>query len=86
MRGFSFEQLAIILVVLLVLTIIIILFILQSQKIMSGAGKIADETKNKIGELGVDTCAGQGGTCEENCGEKGKVNIGKWGCEKECCV
>ncbi len=88
-KAFTFEQLAVILIVVLGLVIVVVLVTTQARKAGGSFGNIGEDVSTKAGSLsGTSACELGGNTCATTCAAAKRVgNIGDLGCASTeyCC-
>ncbi|PIO00165.1 hypothetical protein COT72_03315 [archaeon CG10_big_fil_rev_8_21_14_0_10_43_11] len=89
-KGFTFQQLAVILLVVLGLIAVIVLFATQIQGAGSSVSSISKGVEQGVGNVSglLTSCTGQGGACKAACAA-GETDIGQWNCavaSPHCCV
>ncbi len=89
-RGFTFEQLAAILIVVLGLIIVVVLIVTQSQNVGKGFSDVSKGVTEQAGDVVPDTaCKTSGGTCKAACasGETtAPTALGCSGTTPACCM
>lgn len=91
-KGFTFEQLAIVLLVILGLIILVIMISSQARQAGSGVSEIGEGISSNIGDVtsSINDCVGgQNGEClsSAECNTQGGVSIGTLDCDSGiCCI
>ncbi len=80
-KGFSFEQLALILIVVLGLVIVVVLVATQAGKAGGSFGTASGNVQESVEQTGslITSCPGNGGSCKASCATT-EISIGKWDC------
>lgn len=82
MRGFTFQQLAVILLVVLGLVVVIFLFISQSGNVSQSLSNVGEKVNKSSSALGSGIiCQSQGGQCESGECKVNGNSIGALDCE-----
>ncbi len=83
MKAFTFEQLAVILIVVLGLIIIVVMIVTQSQKAGKGLSDISKGVTEQSNQLfTAPLCEMQGGTCRTDSCQSGESKMSALGCDK----